>query len=156
MKRTVRQIWRGVLLVGVSIGGLLFAVPSASADPGCAPVVGWCSSSVNDSAFSATALFNWCTGGSTGDSTATRPTCSSGGVAQKTYSLSPRGGHTPYSEDWDTLQIDAGWCYRVKFVITAGTDFTRTYNRIGTSALYVKVADDADAHVQAQASSSCP
>jgi hypothetical protein len=144
-------------MVAISVGGLLGgAAAPAAADPGCAPIVGWCSTTVNDSSLFATALFNWCTGGNTGDSTTTRPTCSSGGVAQKTFFLSAGGGHTPFNEDWDTFQVDAGWCYRVRFVITAGPDFTRTYDRRGTTALYVKVADDADAHIQAQSSTTCP
>jgi hypothetical protein len=111
-----------------------------------------CSSVVNDSAFGATAWFNWCMGGGTGASTTTLPTCDH----QKPFPLSPRGDHTPYDQDWDVLEVDAGWCFKVKFIVDFGTDFTRTYDRRGKSALYVKAADNADAHVQAQSSSSCP
>jgi len=32
-------------------------------------------------------------------------------TAQKTYNLTGGGGHTPYNQDWDTFQVDAGWCY---------------------------------------------
>lgn len=157
-RRVTGRVWRAVLLVVISVGGLLGgAVAPAAADPGCAPVVGWCSTTVDDSSLPATALFNWCIGGkNTGDSTTTRPTCSSGDVAQKSFFLSSRGGHTPFNEDWDTFQVDASWCYRVKFVITAGTDFTRTYDQRGTTARYVKVADDADAHILAQSTTTCP
>src|SRR5689334_16933186 len=156
-KRRARgRIWRAVLLVVISIGGLLgVASTPAAADPGCAPIVHWCSTTVNDSAFFATALFNWCTGGNTGDSTTIRPTCSSGGAMQRTFFLSAGGGHTPFNEDWDAFQVDAGWCYRVKFVITLGTDFTRICHRRGTAALYVKGADNADAHTQTQSPTPC-
>lgn len=116
-----------------------------------------CSSEVNDSAYSATALKNWCTsGGGTGDLTGTKPTCTVDNVQQTTYFLSSGGGHTPYKEDWDVLQIDAGWCYKVHFIVDFGSDFTKTYDRRGTSAGYVKVSDNADAHVQGQSTSGCP
>ncbi len=148
-----------MLIAACSAGSLLVAASPASADPGCThlPTGGtWCSSSVNDSGISATALFNWCTTGATGAAVYTMPTCSSGGVPQKSYGLAPNGGHTPYSEDWDTLQIDAGWCYKVKFVVAADLDQTRTYDRRGKSAAWVKVADNADAHIQGQSRSTCP
>jgi hypothetical protein len=111
-----------------------------------------CSSSVNDSAYSATALFNWCGGGTTGTLTTTRPTCGN----QKSMGLVPGGGHTPWNEDWDTLQIDGGWCYKVKFTLPAQPDNVTRYDRRGKSAAWVKVEDFSDAHVLAQSTSSCP
>ncbi|MEU6242474.1 MULTISPECIES: hypothetical protein [unclassified Streptomyces] len=134
---------------------VLGSATTASAGASCS--IAGCSSSVNDTSLGATALKNWCRGGdSTGAWTATQPTCKSDNVAQTTYYLSSGGGHTPYSEDWDTLRIDAGWCYKVKFVIDLAPDFTKTYDRRGTTAAWVKAADNADAHVIGQSSSSCP
>jgi hypothetical protein len=112
-----------------------------------------CSSVVNDSSDYATALRNWCRDDdSTGDTTTTRPTCGN----QDTFSLSPRGGHTPYDADWDVLQVDAGWCYKVKFIIDLAPDKTKTYDRRGLPTIWVKAADNADAHVVGQSSTSCP
>ncbi|MEV7203322.1 hypothetical protein [Streptomyces griseoluteus] len=151
-----RGIGRAAAVVtAMTVVGVMGSATTASAGASCG--IGGCSSSVNDTALGATALKNWCrSGDSTGSWTATQPTCSSDGVAQTTYYLSPNGGHTPYKEDWDTLRIDAGYCYKVKFVIDLAPDFTKTYDRRGTSAAYVKAADNADAHVVGQSSSSCP
>ncbi len=153
----VRRVSQAVLLVAVGVGGLLVGVAPVSAGPNCAPVVGWCSTTVNDSSFSAVALFNWCRANDgTSAWTAIRPTCSDEGAAQKSLFLTSGGGHTPFNQDWDSFQVDAGWCYKVKFVVTAGNDFTRIYDRRGASAIWVKVGDDADAHIQGQGSATCP
>ncbi|MFG2479732.1 hypothetical protein [Streptomyces fagopyri] len=152
VSRRSRAIAVTAALAAVFVGG---PAPAAFAGASCS--IAGCSSQVNDSSLGATGLKNWCLGGnSTGDLTTTQPTCSSDGVAQKTYYLSSGGGHTPYSEDWDTLRIDAGYCYKVKFIIDLAPDFTRTYDRRNTSAAWVKSADNADAHVVGQSSSSCP
>jgi hypothetical protein len=150
-----RGLQAAALAAVFSAGGLFVGATPASAGPNCSPL--GCSSSVNDTPVTATAFFNWCGGGSTGTMTTSgQTTCSSGGVAQKTYGLTTNGGHTPYSQDWDSLRIDAGWCYKVKFVVDLAPDFTRTYDRRGTSAAWVKVSDNADAHIQGQSSSTCP
>ncbi|MGW3111638.1 hypothetical protein [Streptomyces sp. NPDC001091] len=151
-----RGLGRGAAAVtAMAFVAVLGSATAANAGASCS--IAGCSSSVNDTALGATALKNWCRGGdSTGAWTATQPTCKSDNVSQTTYYLSSGGGHTPYQEDWDTLRIDAGYCYKVKFIVDLGSDFTRTYDRRGTSAAYVKAADNADAHVVGQSSSSCP
>ncbi|KUO09719.1 hypothetical protein [Streptomyces sp. DSM 15324] len=147
---------RSLVVVGaLGAAAVLGAAPTAQAGTGC--TLGLCSTTVNDSAYGVTAVFNWCRADdSTGDSTATEPRCSSDGVSQKTMNLTARGGHTPYNQDWDAFRVDAGWCYKVKFVRTGQRDFTRTYDRRGKTALWVKVGDNADAHVQDQGTASCP
>ncbi|MFB4284173.1 MULTISPECIES: hypothetical protein [unclassified Nonomuraea] len=109
---------------------------------------------INDSAYPATAIRNWClSGGSTGTLTTTRPTC---GSDQASRGLAPRGGRTPSNEDWDVVQIDAGWCYYVKFALPGQPDNHTRYDRRGKSMAYVKVEDFAAAHVVAQSTSTCP
>ncbi|MET7900706.1 hypothetical protein ABZS86_04240 [Streptomyces sp. NPDC005355] len=143
------------VVAAMAFAAVTGSAPAAYAGASCGTL--GCSSSVNDSALGATAYKNWClSGSSTGDWTTSQPTCSSDGVAQKTYYLSAYGGHTPYSEDWDTLRVDAGYCYKVKFVIDWEPDFTKIYDRRGKSAAWVKAADNADAHVVDQGYSSCP
>ncbi|MEU1179122.1 hypothetical protein ABZ464_16005 [Streptomyces sp. NPDC005820] len=143
------------VVAALGFAAVLGTAPTAQAGPGCTLTL--CSTTVNDSAYGVTAFFNWCRGGdSTGDSTATEPKCASDGVKQKTQNLTARGGHTPYSQDWDAFRVDAGWCYKVKFIRTGQPQFTRTYDRRGTTALWVKVGDNADAHVLDQGTASCP
>ncbi|MFI6284682.1 hypothetical protein ACIBCM_07995 [Streptomyces sp. NPDC051018] len=116
----------------------------------------FCSATANDTAQPVLTARNWCQGGTTtGDTTTTTPVCTSGGSAQEQRWIS--GGHsTPSGEDWDTFRVDAGWCYTVYFDgFLWGTDFTRTYNRAGASAVWVKVANDYTAHVQKQSSGGC-
>jgi hypothetical protein len=109
---------------------------------------------INDSAYSATAIRNWClSGGSSGTLTTTRPTC---GSDQSSLGLAPRGGRTPSSQDWDVVQIDGGWCYHVKFDLPLQPDNNTRYDRRGRSTAWVKVEDPVKAHIVAQSTSSCP
>ncbi|MEW1648265.1 MULTISPECIES: hypothetical protein [unclassified Streptomyces] len=140
-----------VIVSAIAIAGVTSLTP-AHAGPNCS--IAGCSSTYNDTGATATALFNWCTAsGSTGDTTTTRPSCSSEGAAQKQYLLLGHE-HTPETQDWDVLQIDAGWCYKVYF--DSITNFTRTYDRRGKTAEWVKISDYADAHIQGQSNTSCP
>jgi len=144
-----------VAIAALGFAAVVGSAPAAQAGTGCTLTL--CSTTVNDSAYGATAYYNWCRAGdSTGDSTTTEPKCKSDGEAQKTRNLTPRGGHTPYSEDWDAFRVDAGWCYKVRFIRTGQPEFTRTYDRRGTTALWVKVSDNADAHILDQGTASCP
>ncbi|SFO04043.1 hypothetical protein SAMN04487980_104815 [Streptomyces sp. cf124] len=156
LKRQSNGLGRSAVAVtAVAFVAVLGTGTTAHAGASCG--VTGCSSSVNDTSVGATALKNWCRGGdSTGASTDKQPTCKSDDVPQKSMYLSPNGGHTPYREDWDTLRVDAGWCYKVRFIVDFGDDFNRTYDRRGLSAAYVKAADNADAHVIGQSTSSCP
>jgi hypothetical protein len=116
---------------------------------------GGCSRTVNQSAYSITAFRNWCTGGYTGSTTTTRPTCSVEGVAQEYRGIAP-GGSTPSNVDWDGFQVDAGWCYQVWWNSYIYGPSRVWYNRSGTSTLYVKVGNDATAYVEEQKYGSCP
>ncbi len=150
--RAARRALRAAMLVMISVG-VLFVSGSTPASAGTSCSWVGCSTTVNDSAFSATAYRNWCWGGnSTGDSTENFPYCNTDGGLY----LSAYGGHTPRDQDWDTFRVDAGWCYRVFFNRLWLPSFTRTYDRRGRSALYVKVGDDAIAHIKAQSTSTCP
>jgi hypothetical protein len=135
------------MLLGATALAVLPA-SAAHAGPNCSAA--GCSTSFNDSPHEAWAYFNWCRDhDSSGASTDKEPTCG----AQNTY-LIGSGGHTPFGQDWDAIRVDAGWCYRVKFVVSFGRDFTRSYDRRGQSALWVKVSDNADAHILTQTNSS--
>ncbi|GAA3444160.1 hypothetical protein [Planomonospora venezuelensis] len=61
---------------------------------------------------------------------------------------------TPLTEDWDVVQVDAGWCYKIKFVIPF-KEWTLTFNQVGQGNRYVKVEDHADAYVTSQKAGSC-
>ncbi|WP_218004484.1 hypothetical protein [Microtetraspora niveoalba] len=151
---TPKALVRAAALTVISVSALLVNSPPASAGADCS-LVG-CSTTVNDSAHSVYAYRNWCRDNdSTGDSTETYPSCKVDNVAQTSRYLSP-GDNTPRKEDWDTFRVDAGWCYKVYFNRLWAPSFTRTYDRRGKSALYVKVGDEAIAHIQAQSNSTCP
>ncbi|XVQ89049.1 hypothetical protein ACQP2K_17015 [Microbispora siamensis] len=146
-----RRLALAATLAGAAVLALLPA-DGAFAGPSCSSL--GCSTTVNDSPMEAWAYFNWCTSApGTGTWTDVEPTCSSGGKAQATYYLAP-GGRTPSNQDWDAFRVDAGWCYRVKFVRDFNTDFTLTFDRRGKSAVWVKVQDNAVAHILNQTNSS--
>ncbi|MFD6415154.1 hypothetical protein [Streptomyces sp. NPDC060194] len=155
-----RKQSRGFSRSAVAVTAMAFVAVLGSgtaAHAGASCDITGCSSSVNDTSLGATAFKNWCGSGSTGTLTENSLTsCKSGDVAQATYYLSANGGHTPYREDWDTLRIDAGWCYKVRFIVDFGDDFNKTYDRRGKGAAYVKAANNADAHILGQSTSSCP
>ena len=67
------------------------------------------------------------------------------------------GQTTPNGEDWDVLQIDYGWCYRVRLESPFGKVWYLDYDRRGQSSnLYVKVENNGAAWVEAQSPVSCP
>jgi hypothetical protein len=137
-------------LVGV-IAASAAVLPASGAHAGtsCSAIFG-CSQSMNLTSLPATAWHDWtCSSGSTG-------TASTGCKGGSAYYLAP-GAWTPDGQDWDVLQIDAGWCYRVNFVNWYGKDWDVTYNRIGQSTpVYVKIEDGSIAYIIGQSGSSCP
>ncbi|MCT9930149.1 hypothetical protein N5079_07915 [Planotetraspora sp. A-T 1434] len=153
--RNRNTLRRRTAFAAMLLGSTALAVlPADAAFAGPSCTVAGCSTTFNDSPMEAWAYFNWCRkGDSTGAWTVSEPTCTSGGASQDTFYLDS-GGHTPLGQDWDAFRVDAGWCYRVKFVVSFGSDFTRTYDRRGQSAAWVKVADNADAHILAQTNTS--
>lgn len=88
-----------------------------------------------------------CSSGTTGSS-------STGCVGGATKTLYGWGDDTGFSEDWDVVQVDAGWCYSIKFVLPY-KEWTLTFNRAGLSNLYVKVEDHGDAYVMSQKYGGC-
>ncbi|MDH2428798.1 hypothetical protein [Sphaerisporangium sp. TRM90804] len=94
-----------------------------------------------------TARKDWtCSSGTTGSS-------STGcvGGASRTVAAYDK---TPLTEDWDVVQVDAGWCYSIKFVLPY-KEWTLQFNRAGASNLYVKVEDHGDAYVMSQKYGGC-
>ncbi|MEV4313103.1 hypothetical protein [Actinocrispum sp. NPDC049592] len=155
MARRTQRALRAAALAVISIGGLMAGTAPANAGASCS--LAGCSTTVNDSSVGATAMRNWCwDGNSSGDSTETYPGCTVDNVPQSGMFLSAGGGHTPRDQDWDVLRVDAGWCYKVFFNRLWVPSFTRTYDRRGRSELYVKVGDEAIAHIKGQSTSSCP
>ncbi|GGX76365.1 hypothetical protein [Streptomyces fructofermentans] len=129
--------------------------PATAAHAGASCSLAGCSETVNQSDLSVYAARNWCIAGSdTGATTTTTPTCSSDGVAQATRWVTA-GTQTPSGQDWDTFRVDAGFCYKVSFKSPIDTDFTKTYDRRGTSAVWVKVEDDYTAYVTSQKTATC-
>ncbi|MEV4383623.1 hypothetical protein [Streptosporangium sp. NPDC049644] len=155
MRKTAIALAAGLAVAGTlwtgGAAGAQTTAPARVLGPSCS-VLG-CSSVVNDSNTVATALRNWCLStGSTGTLTTTRPACGT----QSTYLLGSKGSHTPWDQDWDVLQVDAGWCYYVKFTLPGQPDNYTRYDRRGKSAGWVKVEDFSDAHVLGQSQTSCP
>ncbi len=136
-----------VALVATTLTNTL-TTGAAYAGPNCSGSA--CSEVGNVSNDGVTAVHNWtCDSGTTG-------TANTGCAGGDLYYLSP-GAHTPANQDWDVVRVDAGWCYKIKFIKWWGKVWTVTYNRIGLSSpTYVKVEDASYAEVQAQSASSCP
>ncbi|MGW4650331.1 hypothetical protein [Kitasatospora sp. NPDC004289] len=136
---------------------LALALAGAVAVPlpggGC---TGVCSETVNAADRPLTAGRNYCAGGqSTGDLTLRRPGCASAESEQR-WTTVPPGRQTPAGQDWDTLRVDPGWCYRVSFegFFPWTADFARDY-AAGEAALYVKVGNDYTARVESQEYGPC-
>jgi hypothetical protein len=138
-----------IAVTATSTAVLGSSAPAAQASASCYLGI-FCSRTVNLTSLGVLAVKNWtCKGYSNADS-------STGCADLGTTRVLWQGQATPDGEDWDAFRVDAGWCYRVEFT-TAFSDFYRVYDRRGmNSPVYVKVADDADADVVGQSSSSCP
>ncbi len=147
MKRTISAIAAAGALGAALIG----SAPAAQAGASCS--LG-CSQTYNDTGIYMTAFKNWCWGGGTGDYSYTKPTCSSDGVAERFIGVSAYS-HTPLNEDWDGFQVDGGWCYRVHFDITLAPDWDWTYNATDGRTIWVKVANNAAAHITSQTYGHC-
>ncbi len=140
---------RAALVLAVAAFAAVVPASGAHASTSCSAIFG-CSQSANGSDLSATAWHDWtCSWGSTGSS-------STGCKGGSSYYLAP-GTLTPDGQDWDVVQVDAGWCYKINFINWYGKDWDVTYNRIGQSSpLYVKVEDGSLAIILDQSASSCP
>ncbi|MEU1410106.1 hypothetical protein [Streptomyces sp. NPDC005731] len=155
MRLTKRTAGAAGIVGAIVFASMAITAPASYAGSSCTPVLGWCSGTANDTNLGATAFRNWC--GDQGNMTmiTTKPTtCTSDGVSQSFINVAA-GSRTPSNQDWDGFQVDAGWCYTVKFVRHGQTDVTKTYNRIGASAGYVKVDNSSTAHITRQGTASC-
>ena len=148
MKRTIAAIASTLVLAGA---GLIGSAPAAQAGASCSF---GCSQTYNDTGIGATAFRNWCWSGNTGDYSLTKPTCTSDGVKETFIGV---GAHstTPLNQDWDGFQVDAGWCYKIHFAIALAPDWDWTYDASGGGAMWVKVANNAAAHITSQTYGHC-
>jgi hypothetical protein len=133
--------------LGVAAAVAVLATPAA-ADPEAAAC---CSKTTNNSQYSVLTYRHWtCDWGSTGSS--------SDGCTdldpEKSKWLAP-GEYSPVLQDWDVLRVDAGWCYKVQFIVP-GKVWTLYFNRSGLGHRYVKIEDWGTAVVKAQRYGSCP
>lgn len=145
-----KQRFGRIVATVVAVVALTVVVPTGAAQAGttCSAWSG-CSHVENADALTITARRNWtCSTGTTGTASTT---CVSG-ASLTLYS----GGQTPTNEDWDVVQVDGGWCYKIRFINWYGKDWTVRYDRRGTSNTYVKVENGSRAIVQDQSTSSCP
>lgn len=132
------------------VSAVAVVVPAGAAQAGgsCSSLSG-CSRVENVDNLPITARRNWtCSSGSTGTASTS---CVSGG-ALTIY----QNGKTPSNEDWDVVQVDGGWCYKIRFINWYGKDWTVRYDRRGLGNTYVKVENGSRAIVQDQSLSSCP
>jgi hypothetical protein len=109
----------------------------------------FCSKTYNASDLGVYVGHDWLCDGTTG--TARDESC----VASTPRRWIYHGERTPSGEDWDSLRVDAGWCYKVD-LNTGYKWWTVVYDRSNLSAVWVKVEDHAIATVQAQRYGSCP
>ena len=143
--RAGRGLAAVVAMVGLSV---MVPVGAAQAGTSCSYLTG-CSRVGNNSWLRATARHNWtCGWGTTGSSS----TGCVGGDSMNLYHWEA----TPDGQDWDVVQVDAGWCYRIHFVNGWGKVWDVRYDRRGQSNLYVKVENGAWGTVEDQSSSGCP
>ena len=139
---------RVLVVIALMAVGLTMAVPVGGASAGTKCGTTGCSRSTNHSSAGFFARHNWtCDSGSTG-------TASTGCYGGDTYWVSPGYG-TPAGQDWDVIQVDGGWCFKIHFVNFYGKSWSVTYNRLGTSNQYVKIENGSVGDVTYQSSSSC-
>ncbi|MGW3511874.1 hypothetical protein [Streptomyces sp. NPDC000994] len=154
MRLTMRSTWAKAATIGLATAavGLLGPVQTAAAGESC--TLGMCSETVNQSSTWIVAYKNWTTcSGSTGSTGGAN--CVQTNDNTKIKTIQP-WSQTPAGQDWDAFRVDAGYCFKVRFVTVLGDQRTTNYNRSGLSAVYVKVANDATAYVLAQKYGSCP
>lgn len=135
----------------IAAAGLTVVSPAGAAYAGtkCSDTFGCSMVQNGETGANITARHNWtCSWGSTGSSSTG---CTSGAA----YTV-PQYTTTPAGQDWDVLQVDAGWCYKVRFVNWWGKDWTETYDRRGNTALYVKIEDGSVGIVLGQSNTRCP
>ena len=108
-----------------------------------------CSATRNESSLGVYVGRDWQCGGTTG--TAGGENCAAAANRKWIYT----GESTPAWNDWDTFRVDAGYCYKVHFILPYDS-WDQYYNRSGTSAVWVKVEDHGVAVVKAQRYGSCP
>ena len=154
--RWITSAGRGKRVAAVVAAAVMAAaVPAGAAHAGASCSFG-CSETDNETPLPITAFKNWCrSGDGSGDSTTTRPTCSSDGVAEQYITVSAWPGQTPAGQDWDGFQVDAGWCYHVIFESYLWGNWDQFYNQSNKGNLYVKVSNDATAYVTSQYFGHC-
>jgi hypothetical protein len=135
---------------GLAVAATTLLLPASSASAGSSCSLLGCSTTSNQSGYSALAVRDWtCGSGTTG-------TASTGCVSLATTKWLNPGAWTPAGEDWDAFRVDAGWCYRVRLVLPY-KQWNMTYNRSGMSTpVYVKVENDGIAYIQSQGYGYCP
>lgn len=140
----------GVVAVALALAAVVLLTPYPAAHGRLRCSLLGCSQTVNGSEYPVLVARDWtCSGGTTGT---VATDCAS---AHRTHWLAP-GERTRRHQDWDAFRVDAGWCYRVRFVLPYKA-WTTTYDRIGQpTPAYVKVEDHAVAYVLAQGRTSCP
>jgi hypothetical protein len=142
--RTSGSITAAAAVIGLSV---MMPAGAAQAGPNCSAITG-CSLIRNNSAYEIVAIHNWtCDFGTTG----TANEGCSGGDSMWVSS----GGRTPSNQDWDVIQVDAGWCYKIRFTNWSGS-WNVTYDRRGRSATHVKVENGSLGDVVGQSVSGCP
>lgn len=138
--------WAAVPAAALAMIG---ALPAPPAQAGGRCTLGFCSQTYNAGPIPALARYHWRCGGTTGTESED-PSCTSGPSMWLSAHQS-----TPGAEDWDTLQIDAGWCYKVRFQLPYKT-WTLRYDRRGVGPSWVKIEDHGIATVLVQSMHNCP
>lgn len=141
-----RKSWRSRVARWAVVGmlaSLAVSLPAGTASAGTS-CTGGCSETHNKSSLGVYAARDWCDG--------------VGACSGSPTMWIPSGGTTPQKQDWDTFRVDAGYCY-VGSIRTYVYPFWNTKNytwdRRGTSAMWVKVANNQTATVDRQSTTSC-
>lgn len=139
------------LVLALAATALAIVTPAPAAEAGSSCIEPLCSTIENRSTLGVYIGRDWtCSGGTTG--TARGESC----VSTSNRRWLPQGSTTPAWQDWDSFRVDAGYCYRVHFILPYDS-WTQNDNRSGmTTPVWVKVEDHAIARIQAQQYGSCP
>lgn len=127
-----------------SIAATTLAIPATSADSASRPLQGvaW-----NETPYGVLTGRDWCD-------------ANQGPCAGSPLLWIYQGQRTPVGEDWDTLRVDAGWCYKVRldtYYPYPPWKYTGlyTFDRRGKSHWWFKFTDNQTATVYFQSTSSC-
>jgi hypothetical protein len=124
------------------------------ASTSCTPIIG-CSVTQNNTGAAVYVARDWCNHSGTDNQHwfSETPPC---GPPSVTHPAQWIPGHSSSpSGDWDVFRVDAGWCYKVHWDVTASPDHDTTYNRSNAGSEFVRVENNERAIITFQRFGTC-